>query len=82
LLVSFYALSVNAKESNPKTPNETPNETQQEIAEKEQPMHFETKGSERIDGKKITYTATADTLVMKNKKHEPIAQFALYSLCR
>jgi hypothetical protein len=79
LLVSFYALSVNAKESNPKTPNET----QQEIAEKEQPMHFETKGSERIDGKKITYTATADTLVMKkNKKHEPIAQFALYSLCR
>jgi carboxypeptidase C (cathepsin A) len=78
LLVSFYALSVNAKESNPKTPNET----QQEIAEKEQPMHFETKGSERIDGKKITYTATAGTLVMKNKKHEPIAQFALYSLCR
>jgi hypothetical protein len=78
LLVSFYALSVNAKESNPKTPNET----QQEIAEKEQPMHFETKGSERIDGKKITYTATADTLVMKNKKHKPIAQFALYSLCR
>lgn len=41
----------------------------------EKPMHFESKGSVQIDGKKITYTTTAGTLVMKNDKDEPIAQF-------
>ncbi len=41
----------------------------------EKPMHFESKGSVRIDGKTIDYTTTAGTLVMKNDKDEPIAQF-------
>ena len=45
----------------------------------EQPMHFESKGSVRIDGKAINYTATAGTLVMKNEEGDPIAQFGYTS---
>ncbi|MFK8029014.1 MAG: S10 family peptidase [Gammaproteobacteria bacterium] len=41
----------------------------------EEPMHFESQGSVRIDGKSIDYTATAGTLVMKNDKDQAIAQF-------
>jgi carboxypeptidase C (cathepsin A) len=41
----------------------------------EQPMHFESEGIVRIDRKKINYTATAGTLVMKNEKGDAIAHF-------
>lgn len=70
-LLVFMHLSVSAKESSTKAKDDT----EKKIAVKEQPMHFESKGSVRIDGKKVVYTATAGTLVMKNEKNEPIAQF-------
>ena len=40
-----------------------------------EPMVFESTGNVTIGGKKIEYTATAGTLVMKNEKDEPIAEF-------
>lgn len=40
-----------------------------------EPMNFESSGSVTIGGKSIEYTATAGTLVMKNEKDEPIAEF-------
>ncbi|HEY5775287.1 MAG TPA: peptidase S10 [Xanthomonadales bacterium] len=40
-----------------------------------EPMHFESTGSVNIGGKNIEYTATAGTLVMKDDKDEPIAEF-------
>jgi len=47
-----------------------------EKAEKKvEPMHFESTGIVSIGGKNIEYTATAGTLVMKNDKAEPIAEF-------
>ena len=45
-------------------------------------MHFESKGSVRIDGKAINYTATAGTLVMKNEEGDPIAQFGYTSYAK
>ncbi len=42
---------------------------------KVEPLHFESTGSVTIGGKNIEYTATAGTLVMKNDKDEPIAEF-------
>lgn len=66
-LLALLPFSVGAEES--KADDDKP------MAEKQQPMHFESKGSVRIDGKNIDYTATAGTLVMKNDKDEPIAQF-------
>lgn len=54
-------------------------ETAAEPAEKApktvEPMHFESTGSVTVNGKNIEYTATAGTLVMKNEKDEPIAEF-------
>ena len=49
---------------------------------KVEPMHFESTGSVRIDGKNIEYTATAGTLVMKNDKDEPIAEFGYTAYVR
>ena len=40
-----------------------------------EPMLFESTGAVSIGGKNIEYTATAGTLVMKNEKDEPIAEF-------
>lgn len=65
----FVASAVNEKENTSKAEAPAQNMTA------EKPMHFESKGSVRIDGKNIEYTATAGTLVMKNEKAEPIAQF-------
>jgi carboxypeptidase C (cathepsin A) len=70
-LLAFLTLSVNAEEDTEKSADKS----EEKVEEKEEPMHFESQGSVRIDGKKIDYTATAGTLVMKNEKDEPIAQF-------
>jgi len=70
-LLAFLTLSVGAEEGT----DASVEKSESEVAEKQEPMHFESKGSVRIDGKKIDYTATAGTLVMKNEKDEPIAQF-------
>jgi hypothetical protein len=43
-------------------------ESTEEKPKKEEPMHFESKGSVQIDGTSIAYSATAGTLVMKNEK--------------
>ncbi|VAW44656.1 hypothetical protein MNBD_GAMMA02-1135 [hydrothermal vent metagenome] len=67
-LLAFMPFMTGAKESNVADSNKA-------MVEKQQPMHFESKGSVRIDGKNIDYTATAGTLVMKNNKDELIAQF-------
>lgn len=40
-----------------------------------EPLHVESDGSVRIDGKTIDYTATAATMVMKNDDGDPIAHF-------
>ena len=70
-LLAFLTLSASAEED-----TEKPADISEEnVEEKEEPMHFESQGSVRINGKKIDYTATAGTLVMKNEKDEPIAQF-------
>lgn len=71
LCSAVFMSSVVSAEDDKAKAGETP--AQKMAAEK--PMHFESQGSVQIDGKKITYTATAGTLVMKNDKDEPIAQF-------
>lgn len=40
-----------------------------------EPMHYESSGSVRINGKNIEYTATAGTLVMKDDEDKQIAEF-------
>ena len=50
-------------------------ESKAEPAEKVEPMVFESTGNVTVGGKKIEYTATAGTLIMKNEKDEPIAEF-------
>ena len=40
-----------------------------------EPLHFESEGSVRIDGRTVDYTATAGTMVMKDDAGEPIAHF-------
>ncbi len=40
-----------------------------------EPMHFESRGNVRIEGKNIDYTATAGTLIMKDDEGKPIAEF-------
>ena len=77
LLVSLFAcltLCAYAADDAEKS-TEKSAETTEDKPKKEEPMHFQSKGSVRIDGKSIDYTATAGTLVMKNEKDEPIAQF-------
>lgn len=54
---------------------DTTTEPEEKTSEMVEPMHFESTGSVTIGGKKIEYTATAGTLVMKNEKDEPIAEF-------
>ncbi len=44
-------------------------------AEVPQPMHFESSGSVKIDGKKIEYTAVAGQLLMRNDDGEPTALY-------
>ena len=70
LLVSLLTLlCVNAgADENSTGPKEKP-------VEMVEPMVFESTGNVTISGKKIEYTATAGTLVMKNDKDEPIAEF-------
>ena len=55
--------------------DEVTKEPVEKSKESGEPLHFETQGSVKIDGETIEYTATAGTLVMKNAKDEPIAQF-------
>ena len=80
LLVSLFsclALSAYAVEGSDSSEMSAEKSTEK-AAEKpkdEEPMHFESKGSVRVNGKNIDYTATAGTLVMKNDKNEAIAQF-------
>ncbi len=47
-----------------------------------EPLHAESSGSVRIDGKAIDYTATAGTLVMHNDDGEPIAHFGYTAYTR
>ena len=70
LLVGLLLLipGVVVADENSTKPDETPLKTVE-------PMHFESTGSVTIGGKSIEYTATAGTLVMKNDKDEPIAEF-------
>jgi len=55
--------------------DETSTGPKEKTVETVEPMSFESSGSVTIGGKKIEYTATAGTLVMKNEKDEPIAEF-------
>ena len=66
-ILALFSFPVYAEDANTE-----PEEKTSEIVE---PMHFESTGSVTIGGKKIEYTATAGTLVMKNEKDEPIAEF-------
>lgn len=70
-LLAFLAVSVGAEEATVKTA-EKPEEKPAKTVE---PLLFESAGNVRIGGKNIEYTATAGTLVMKNEKDEPIAEF-------
>ena len=74
-LLAFATLPAGAEEATEKT-TEKPAEKPAETVE---PMHFASSGSVRIGGKNIEYTATAGTLVMKNEKDEPIAEFGYTS---
>lgn len=49
---------------------------------KPQPTQSVTHHSVRIDGKKIDYTATAGTLILRNDKDEPIARFGYIAYTR
>ena len=73
-LLAFFPLSIYADDG-----KDISAEGSAEKAVEELPMHFESKGSVRIDGKAINYTATAGTLVMKNEEGDPIAQFGYTS---
>ncbi len=55
--------------------DETTTGSKEKPVETVEPMVFESTGTVTISGKKIEYTATAGTLVMKNEKDEPIAEF-------
>jgi carboxypeptidase C (cathepsin A) len=77
LLVSLFAcltLCVHAADETDKSAKKSAEKTDQK-PNKEEPMHFESNGSVRVDGNNIDYIATAGTLVMKNEKDEPVAQF-------
>lgn len=77
LLICLFAclsLSAYAADDTEKSAEQT-----QEKAKVEEPMHFASKGSVRVDGNTIDFTATAGTLLMKNEKDEPIAQFGYTS---
>lgn len=72
ILISFFSFMVAADDK----VDTSAEKSQDEAAEKkEEPMHFESKGSVSVGGKSIAYKATAGTLVMKNEEDEPIAQF-------
>lgn len=47
-----------------------------------EPLHAESSGSVRIDGKAIDYSATAGTLVIKDDDGEPIAHFGYTAYTR
>ena len=64
-LLAVFALPALADEAKDKT-SEAPEKPEVKV----EPMHFESTGSVKIDGKSIEYTATAGTLVMKNEKDE------------
>ena len=74
-LFAFLAVSVGAEEAAVKTKEQT----EEKPAKPVEPMRFESAGNVRIGGKNIEYTATAGTLVMKNEKDEPIAEFGYTS---
>lgn len=77
-LLAFLAVPVGAEETTVKTA-EKPEEKPAKTVE---PMLFESTGSVRIGGKNIEYTATAGTLIMKNEKEEPIAEFGYTAYVR
>jgi len=66
-LLIFLSFGVGAEE--------TSTNTEDKPATPVEPMLFESTGSVTIGGKNIEYTASAGTLVMKNEKGEPIAEF-------
>jgi carboxypeptidase C (cathepsin A) len=66
-ILAFLAVPVGAEEPEAKSAEKP--------AVPVEPMLFESTGAVSIGGKNIEYTATAGTLVMKNEKDEPIAEF-------
>lgn len=66
-LLTLFSVAAGAEDNSTKAEG-TPAKTVE-------PMLFESTGSVTIGGKNIEYTASAGTLVMKNDKDEPIAEF-------